>query len=112
MAFLNPEARDKLNERLRVKDERLMPHALAILLGIEYSESIALLADLKSAGVCENRLLIYHLCELGVPGGSIPYGIGFPELPWFCPLCEKQVENYEELAFDFEAIVTNPSELI
>jgi hypothetical protein len=112
LAFLTPGLREKLNERLRIKDEHLMPHALAVYLGIEYSQAIAILAKLKTAGACKNQLLIYHRCEPGVLAGAIPYAIGFPQLPWRCPLCEKLVESYDELAFDFEAIVTDPIELI
>jgi len=112
LTFLTPDLRERLNERLRTKDEHLMPHALAVSLGIEYSQALAILAKLKTAGACRNQLLIYHICEPGVIAGAIPYGIGFPQLPWRCPLCEKVVESYDELAFDFEAIVTDPVELI
>jgi len=48
----------------------------------------------------KSSLLIYHSCDQSVPAGAIPYGTGFPKLPWYCPLCKKSVDNYAELSFD------------
>jgi rubredoxin len=80
-----------------------MPHQLAVLLGIEYSEALAILTLLEAEGLCELKLLIYHNCEPDVPTGAIPFGKGFPDLPWVCPLCESSVENYNDLSFDIMA---------
>lgn len=80
-----------------------MPHQLAVLLGIEYSEALAILTLLEAEGLCELKLLIYHNCEPDVPTGAIPFGQGFPDLPWVCPLCESSVENYNDLSFDIMA---------
>ena len=89
-----------------------MPHSLAISLGVSFPQAMAILAVLGSEGVCANRLLIYHNCEPGVPFGSVPFGAGFPTLPWICPNCESEVEDYSELAFDVEAVTAHSVELI
>lgn len=110
--FLTPLLKERLNKILCVQDEHLMPHALAVRLGIDYAQSLSILATLKAKGVCQNRLLIYHNCEPGVPAGSIPYGVGFPQLPWDCPLCEESVTSYDDLRFDLESIIIDPAEII
>jgi hypothetical protein len=109
--FMTPSLKERLNERLRAPGEQLMPHFLAVYLGIEYSQSLTVLAVLKARGICRNRLLIYHNCTPGVPVGSVPYGAGFPQLPWACPLCERTLTSYEELRFDLEAIIVEPVEI-
>jgi hypothetical protein len=89
-----------------------MPHQLAILLGLKYSEALTILTVLGTEGLCENKFLVYHNCDQEVPAGAIPYGKGFPDLPWVCSLCEKVVEDYNELSFDVMAQSTNPIEFV
>jgi hypothetical protein len=43
---------------------------------------------------------------------AIPFGIGFPNLPYVCPNCEKVIESYKELSFDSIALTTEPIEFI
>ena len=81
-----------------------MPHQLAVELGIDLSDALAIIAILESHGLSKNRLLIYHKCEPEVPADATPYGEGFPNLPWKCPHCGEAVESYEELDFDVIAI--------
>jgi hypothetical protein len=88
-----------------------MPHELAISLGIELSQADAIIIALGSAGLSENRLLIYHTCT-DVAIGSRPFGTGFPPLPWDCPECGKVIESLDEMSFDSMAIVSNPIEFI
>lgn len=88
-----------------------MPHELAISLGIELSQAYAILTVLNSAGLCHNRLLIYHICS-ETPVGSRVFGTGFPALPWVCPECDHLVESYEEMSFDLIALSNEPIEFI
>ena len=81
----------------------VMPHQLAVWLGIEYSEALAVLSVLEAQELCEMKLLIYHNCEPEVPVGAIRFGKGFPNLPWTCPNCHKSVDNNDELSFDLMA---------
>lgn len=90
----------------------MMPHQLAVQLGIEYSEALAILADLEARGICDMKLLIYHNCEPDVPADAIPYGTGFPDLPWTCPNCENSIESYDELSFDLMAKSKQPPEIV
>ncbi|MEH1813192.1 MAG: hypothetical protein V7K26_27670 [Nostoc sp.] len=101
--FLSEKQKAELSKYFMTASTTTMPHQLAVQLGIKYSNALALLADLEAEGVCEMKLLIYHNCEPDVPAGAIPYGIGFPDLPWICPHCESIVENYDELSFDLMA---------
>ena len=112
LAFLTAEMQTRLNARLQIKSERMMPHSLAIMLGVEQADALLLVVVLSTEGICRNRLLIYHSCEPGMPLASIPFGIGFPNLPWTCPNCEELVYNLAELRFDLETEVIEPTELI
>ena len=112
LAFLTPQVRGTLNEKLSALDERVMPHSLAILLGIDYSEALLLLTILGKEGVCRNRLLIYHNCEPDVPIGSIPFGSGYPNLPFVCRNCDAAIEDLNELSYDLESTVIIPAELV
>lgn len=100
--FLSKKQKVELSKNLKAF-RTVMPHQLAVWLGIEYSKALAILSVLEAQGLCEMKLLIYHNCEPEVPVGAIPYGKGFPNLPWTCPNCEESVDNYDELSFDLMA---------
>lgn len=110
--FLSSEQKAELSRHFRKQGTQAMPHQLAILLGLKYSDALAILTVLETERLCENKLLIYHQCDPEVPSGSIPYGKGFPDLPWFCPLCENMVEDYNELSFDVMAQSTHQIEFV
>lgn len=110
--FLSDEQKAELSKHFYQPDTTAMPHQLAVRLGIEYSDALTILAILDADGLCKNKLLIYHNCEPEVAAGAIPYGQGFPDLPWFCPLCEEEVENYDELSFDVMAECAEAIEFI
>jgi len=98
LTFLNSEQKSKLNLKFRSPDRQVMPHDLAVSLGIKLSQANAIIVVLNSSGLCNSRLLIYHNCsEPHV--GSIPFGVGFPTLPWECPECGAHLENYNEMSF-------------
>lgn len=110
--FLSSEQKAELSSHFRKQGTRAMPHQLAVLLGLKYSDALAILTVLETEGLCENKLLIYHKCDPEVPAGAIPYGKSFPNLPWVCPLCEKIVEDYNELSFDVMAQSTHQIEFV
>ena len=97
---LSDSQKEILSHHFKAAHSNMMPHQLAIKLGLRYSEALAILTVLSNSEYIKSSLLIYHNCDPEVPAGAIPYGIGFPKLPWHCPLCEKNVENYDELSFD------------
>jgi len=110
--FLSSKQRVELNKHFSQPFAKAMPHQLAILLGLNYPEALAILTILEVEGLCNNKLLIYHKCEPDVPAGAIPFGKGFPNLPWVCPLCEKIVEENSELSFDIMAQSVAPIEFV
>lgn len=109
LAFLDPGQRDELAAFLRESSRLFMPHELANLLGATYEISWAIIAELHSSGACEAWLVIYHRCEPDVIAGKVPFGRGYPPLPWACPLCEQEVESYDELLFDVIARTKAPT---
>jgi hypothetical protein len=104
LGFLSDNQKAELSKYFRMTPTNVMPHQLAVHLGIKYSHALAVLADLEDQGVCEMKLLIYHNCKPSAPVGAIPYGTGFPDLPWTCPHCENIVENYDKLSFEIMAM--------
>ncbi|MEA5553803.1 hypothetical protein VB713_22965 [Anabaena cylindrica UHCC 0172] len=102
--FLSENQKAELSKHfMTASTNDMMPHQLAVQLGIKRSDALAVLTILEDEGLCEMKLLIYHNCEPDVPAGAIPFGQGFPNLPWFCPLCEKSVHDYNELSYDLMA---------
>lgn len=109
--FLTPPQKQRLNRRFRASDEKIMPHELAVFLGVKLSQADAILMALNSAGLCNMRLLIFHTCS-DVSVDSIAFGIGFPPLPWECPECGQTIENYDDMFFDLMALVPEPVEFV
>lgn len=110
--FLSDDQKARLSRLFSKPNVKIMPHDLAIRLGITRPDALAVLAILEADGLCTIKLLIYHKCEPDVPAGAIPYGKGFPNLPWTCSLCEEEVDNYDDLSFDFMAEVKQSIEFI
>ncbi len=110
--FLSVEHKQKLTTHFCKSGTKVMPHELAIKLGTTRPEALAIITVLGTEGLSKNQLLIYHQCDPEVIADAIPFGIGFPDLPWFCPLCEEIVEDYSELSFDVMAIANDPIEFI
>lgn len=109
--FLSGEQKAELSQHFKDPHETAMPHQLAVRLGTKYSDALAILAVLEADGLCEIKLLIYHICA-EAPVGAIPFGRGFPSLPWVCPHCEEVVEDYNELSFDAIAEATEAIEFV
>lgn len=63
---------------------------LARHLDVGYSEALNIVLQNGEA----NALLIFHDCDnFTKPVGEIDFGIGFPNVPWHCPLCgEKELD--------------------
>lgn len=111
LKFLSNEQKAELNKKFSERTTA-MPHELAVRLGITYAEALTIIALLEADGLCQNQLLIYHNCDPDVLLDAIPYGIGFPNLPWTCPECKEEVESYDELSFDIMAIASEAIEFI
>jgi len=109
---LNDSQKLLLSRHFSTVGSNMMPHQLAAMLGLKYSTALLILTNLGLSNNTKSSLLIYHNCDQSVPAGAIPYGTGFPKLPWHCPLCEKSVDNYAELSFDIMVKALDPIEFI
>ena len=109
--FLSIQQKKELTRQFKRPKERAMPHQLAARLGLPYSSALAILSVLETDKLCEIRLLIYHRCT-EAPVGAIPFGKGFPHLPWICPHCEDTIESQKELSFDLMAITIDVIEFV
>jgi len=97
-----------LSKHFSMAHSNMMPHQLAAMLGLKYSTALFILTILGLSEHTKSSLLIYHNCDKSVPAGAIPYGTGFPKLPWHCSLCEEDVEDYSELSFDVMVTALEP----
>ena len=70
-------------------------------LKLSYSETLAKVSILEDAGFSDLRLLIYHGCNKE-PVDSLDYGLSFPNLPYTCPCCKSQINNYDLMGFDID----------
>lgn len=111
LGFLSLAQRQKLSRFFDEPETRAMPHQLAALLGVQYHFALLIFTIMKDNNLCELKLLIYHTCEQA-PIAALPYGRGFPDIPWSCPHCELEVKSLEELSFDIMAIVADAVEFV
>lgn len=98
-----------LQERIRILLAEQSPqqfHSLANRLGVDRALILAALLSLERSGYLKLNLLIYHLCFgnefLVIYKGGFRSGLPLP--PLSCMECEVEYFNYEELAFDLEAV--------
>jgi hypothetical protein len=101
--FLSPAEFEKLTNLFSDPPRDIMPHQLAVRLGIDLKKATLIITTLSDEQITNNFLLIYHVCDNEMPVGSIGFGEGFPPLPWSCPNCEEEVDTYSELNFDLLA---------
>lgn len=102
LTFLSGRHKSLLSEHFSRPHQTAQPRELAIKLGIEYSQVIAILAVLAADGYCWNWLLIYHNCSETFVDRS-PLRSGMPNLPYVCPYCEVTIYSYDELKLDVMA---------
>jgi len=102
LAFLSDQHKLILTEHFDQPHQTAQPHELAIKLGVEYSQIIAILSVLAADGFCQNWLLIYHFCSETFVD-RVPLKAGMPKLPYVCPYCEVTIYRYEELQVDVMA---------
>lgn len=111
LAFLSERHKSLLSDHFRKPLQTAQPRELAIKLGVEYSQAIAILAVLSADELCQNWLLIYHTCSETFVART-PLSAGMPPLPYVCPYCEITIYEYDELQFDVMAETEIPVEFI
>jgi len=109
ISFLSQWQINELSRHFTEPDRTAMPHELAIKLKINYSDALTIISLLETEGLSNNLLLIYHNCQ-EAPVDTLPFGAGFPNLPWKCPNCEVIVEDGRELSYDLMAKAPEPIE--
>ena len=109
--FLSDRHKLVLSEHFNRPSQTAQPRELAIKLGVEYSQVIAILAVLAADGFCKNWLLIYHVCSETFVERK-PLSSGMPKLPYVCPYCEVILFSYDEFQFDVMAEIEIPVEFV
>jgi hypothetical protein len=103
--FLDSSQFKELMDYFADPPEDIMIHQLAVSLGIEVSKSFAVFTVLHTKNILGVKLLIYHNCDPEMAVGAIPFGEGYPRLPFYCEECDSEVNDFSELDFDLMAIV-------
>lgn len=103
--FLDKSQFKKLTDYFANPPEDIMVHQLAVSLGLELSKSLAIFTVLHVKRLFEVKLLIYHNCDPEMAVGAIPFGEGYPRLPFYCEECDSDINDYSELDFDLMAII-------
>lgn len=86
----------------------LMPHQIAVATGCNLDEAMSLLLHLYVLSVASPKTIVYHILDETDPPVSIllrDLKEGPPELPFICPVCNQEVDSYDELNFDFVFIL-------
>jgi hypothetical protein len=111
LSFLSSQHKSILSDHFRRPSQTAQPREIAIKLGVEYSQVIAILAVLAADGFCQNWLLIYHTCAETFVDRT-PLKEGMPQLPYVCPHCETTIYTYDDLQLDVMAVVHDSVEFI
>ncbi|MDZ8238744.1 MAG: hypothetical protein RMZ69_16625 [Nostoc sp. ChiQUE01a] len=109
--FLSNRHKSLLNKHFNQALQTAQPHEIAIKVGIEYSQVIAILAVLAADNFSKNWLLIYHTCAETFVERTL-LSAGMPKLPYVCPHCEIEIYNYDEIQFDVMAETKTEIEFI
>jgi hypothetical protein len=112
--FNRQETLQAINRLIEFHDS-LMAHHLTSASGCSLDEAISLLMYLSSYDLAEPFLLVYHtLDEADPPVAILARKIkeGPPKLPIICVVCGREIENEDELLFDFSFKLNKKFQLI
>lgn len=73
---------------------------------IDYSTAFVVLVFLRIHKLNEQKIVLYHNCDPFTPAGYRALSEGFPVMPWRCPLCDEDIEDEQELLYEFVFIFT------
>lgn len=102
---------DKLNELLR-RNKNLMPHQVASGTGLSLQESMTLLVFFFYLNYGKFYILVYHRDFPNEPTSAINIFDGFPEMPFYCEVCDKIVEDEDELLYDYMFVKNSDFEVL
>ncbi|MCB2167588.1 MAG: hypothetical protein KQI78_08005 [Deltaproteobacteria bacterium] len=98
--FLSDKEFDKLDILMKTFPNDLMPHQIAVSLGVDVIKALAVIHILSEKYQSNMLLLIYHKCDISKIVYARQLNSGFPELPWVCSDCDEEVNSYSDLNFD------------
>jgi hypothetical protein len=94
---------EQANRRARIF--RVEASQLAQSTKIPYQTALSILVLLRMYKLAEQKIVVYHSCDdFFTPADYIPLSMGFPQMPWTCPLCDDDVEDERELLYEFTFI--------
>lgn len=100
-----------LNRLVRIHED-LMPHVVTGATGCSTMQAMELLMLLYHSHVADPRLLVYHNVHPDVPIEARRLSSGFPQLPYFCEECEKEVLEEKELSYSFLFLLSESIEFV
>jgi len=103
LSFRQERTLNNLNELVE-RQKELMPHQVAVASGCTVDEAMGILMLLTVDKMAEAYLLIYHILDDTDPPVPIlarRLTDGFPEIPFVCDNCEREITDTNELRYDF-----------
>ena len=100
--FNNDKPLQELNHLVDVHGNNLEAHQVAAATGCRLDEAMGILLLLFNSSLAEAFLLVYHNDHAdGPPILARRILDGLPPLPFTCDICQGEIENREELSYDF-----------
>ena len=99
-SFRNTSQVQKLNDVFAIQNT-LMPHQVAVATGCSLDDALTILLLLYDRYLAESFLLVYHVSHPEQPILTRKLSEGPPSVPVQCDLCERVIENDDELAYDY-----------
>lgn len=90
-----------LNQFVKI-NKSLMPHAIAVYLNCRLEEAMVLLLFLYGESVVNGYVLVYHNNHPSIYIQRRELKEGLPKEEYYCPVCESNELNNDDMSFDFE----------
>jgi hypothetical protein len=88
-----------------------MPHQISSATGCELNEAMQILLLLYHRNLAYILLLVYHLSNPDTPMFSKRIFEGLPEPPILNPFTEENIDNLDELSYDFLFVLTQKQDI-
>ncbi|WLT37523.1 hypothetical protein NON20_17130 [Synechocystis sp. B12] len=109
--FIDTSEIESINRIFDRQGKEISPFRLTQNLNLIYEDALYILLVFENMNLCDLYLEVYHKCS-SLPIKRIPFGQGFPEIPFFCDSCQTEICSSGDLSYNFMAIMKDSVYLI